>query len=481
MAEHDRLGLVDFCDERGFDHFRNYVIADSARRYGTRVIAAAAHGELPGQAPLTPLEVADDALVNQVLEGLGFEVKELRPPKWTREELILACSQLFSNDRVAQRVNDPAVQQLAAFLRQLPFHAPQDRGLNFRSVNSVQRKLFDLGTRLPGYKGKPTRGGALDKVIIGEFRADEAEMHRRAAAIRAEHEPKAWALFSAQGQPSDEAGVLGSSFVYDNGASRSQELREGHVVVIHDDEDVLGIARIGRIDQEDGHAGATRYVAHYGGTWCALDGAVSADDLKDASADMVAQDAITPLDLDKVEAMLARVAVSLPSEAAEARSVAKIRSIRRRVTGKDAPVGGNGEAPTGGRREVKAKARKGQDKFRKNLIQRYGYVCAVTGRCPAEVLQAAHLRSFAEHETHNLDEGVLLRADVHLLFDSGLLTVDPTTRRVVLAPSLSSYGQYTQFDGAEFAEGPCEKAITDHFLAVTGTWTGQQDGDEEGL
>ncbi|MDX8052851.1 HNH endonuclease [Lentzea sp. BCCO 10_0798] len=485
MAEHDRLGLIEFCNQHGFDRFRNYVIADDTRRYGTRVITAAAHGRLPGQVPLTPPEVADDDLVNQLLEGLGFEVRELRPPKWTREELTLACSQLFSNDRVAQRVNDPAVQHLAAFLRRLPFHAPQDRGLNFRSVNSVQRKLFDLGTRLPEYKGKRTRGGALDEVIIGEFLADEAEMHRRAAAIRAEHEPKAWALFSAERKHDSDAGssgVLGSSFVYDNNFSRSQELREGHVVVIHDDEDVLGIARIGRIDHEDGQAGVTKYVAYYGGTWRAVDGAISSDDLKDASTDMAAHDVIKPLDIDKVEAMLARVAVSLPSQAAEARSVAKIRSVRRIVTGKDVRGGeDDGVAPTGGRREIKAKARKGQDKFRKKLIQRYGHVCAITGRCPAEVLQAAHLRSFAEHETHNLDEGVLLRADVHLLFDSGLLAVDPTTRRVVLAPSLSTYPHYTQFDGAEFAVGPSEKAITDHFLAVTGAWIGQQGGNQEGL
>ncbi|WP_329787295.1 HNH endonuclease [Lentzea sp. DG1S-22] len=518
LTEHDRMGLAEFCDHHGFDRLRNYVIADGGRRYGTRVIAAAAHGHLPDRAPLQPSDVADDDAVNETLKSLGFEVKELRPPKWTREELILACSQLFSNNRVAQRANDPAVRELAQLLQRLPFHAPQDRGLNFRSVNSVQRKLYDLQTSLPDYVKKETRGGALDEVVIDEFRANEIDMHRQAAAIRAQHETRAWALFSAEGERkyggnTGYPDVLGSSYVYDNNVGRSQQLREGHVIAIRDGEDVLGVARISRIDHQedvpkeqkvcprclggrfderkvqrpryrcrrnDCHhefeqpetkpTKVTQYVAYYGGTWRALDGAITADELKEACTDEAVQNAIRPLDVDKLEAMLARVAVPLPSQVAEERVATKVKAARRTITERDESAGADDETPRGGRRESKTKARNGQDKFRKKLVQHYGHVCAITGPCPAEVLQAAHLRSFAEHETHNLDEGVLLRADVHLLFDNGLLAIDPTTWRVVLAPSLSDYPDYAKFDGAEFAVGPCKQAITDHFVAVTANW-----------
>lgn len=464
LAEHDQLGLVEFCEKYGFGRTRNYVIADGTSRYGTRVIAAAAHGQLPGQAPLKPLEVADDDLVSETLKALQFKVNKLSPPDWSRDELILACSQLFSNGRVAQRAKDPAVQQLAAFLRQLPFHAPQDRGLNFRSVNSVQRKLFDLKTALPDYTGKKTRGGALDEVIVSEFLTDEAEMHSRAAEIRAIHEPRAWALFST------DIG-LGSSYTYNSEAGSPQQLREGHVIVLHDDEDVLGIARIVRIKQDSDLAAVTQYVAHYGGTWRPLDGAISTEDLNEARIDAAIRNVIGPLDVGKLEAMLARVAVPLSSRETEARAVAKIKAMRRSITGEKPTGSGQGEkAPKGGRRESKTMARKGQGGFREKLIRRYGHVCAITGSCPAEVLQAAHLRGFADHETHNLTEGVLLRADVHLLFDKHLLTVDPTTWRVVLAPSLSGYDAYAPLQGVRFAEGPCKKAITDHFLAVTAKW-----------
>ncbi|USX48662.1 HNH endonuclease signature motif containing protein [Lentzea sp. HUAS12] len=513
LAEHDRMGLPDFCDHHGFDRLRNYVIAAGGRRYGSRVITAAAHGHLPGLAPLHPSDVADDEVVNEILKSLGFEVKELRPPPWSREELILACSQLFSNNRVAQKAKEPAVQELAVLLRQLPFHAPQDRGHSFRSVNSVQRKLYDLETSLPNYAKKKTRGGALDEIIVEEFVADEITMHRQAAAIRAAHIPRAWALFSAEDNRkySGNTGypdVLGSSYVYDDEAHRAHQVREGHVIVICDSEDVLGIGRISRIDRQDGvlkqqevcphcesgqfdergsqrpryrcrregcnhefdepstkHITVKQYVAYYGGTWRALDGAITADEVKEACADEAWEGTIRPLELGKLEAMLAQVAVPLPSLEAEARTAAKVKSARSAIGE------GDGNAPKGGRRESKTKARNGQGGFRKALIQRYGHVCAITGPCPAEVLQAAHLRNFAEHETHNPAEGVLLRADVHLLFDNDLLAVDPTTWRVVLASSLSDYPAYASLDGAKFADGPCEKAITDHFIAVTATWS----------
>jgi predicted restriction endonuclease len=74
-------------------------------------------------------------------------------------------------------------------------------------------------------------------------------------------------------------------------------------------------------------------------------------------------------------------------------------------------------------------------------------VCAVTGSCPTEVLQAAHIRRFAEHETHELDEGVLLRAEIHLLFDNGQFVIDPDTWQVVLAPSLAGYEAYAGLAG----------------------------------
>ncbi|MFC6082456.1 HNH endonuclease [Sphaerisporangium aureirubrum] len=43
-------------------------------------------------------------------------------------------------------------------------------------------------------------------------------------------------------------------------------------------------------------------------------------------------------------------------------------------------------------------------------------------------MQAAHIRPLSAGGQHRLDNGVLLRSDVHTLFDRGYLTVDPDYR-----------------------------------------------------
>ena len=60
----------------------------------------------------------------------------------------------------------------------------------------------------------------------------------------------------------------------------------------------------------------------------------------------------------------------------------------------------------------------------------------MTGPQPSEVLDAAHLYSYASHATHRVDGGLLLRADVHRMFDRLLLTLDPETMTSQVAPSL---------------------------------------------
>ena len=59
--------------------------------------------------------------------------------------------------------------------------------------------------------------------------------------------------------------------------------------------------------------------------------------------------------------------------------------------------------------------------------------CAVTGERTFPVLQAAHIRSFAEDGPNAVDNGLLLRSDVHTLFDAGYLTVTDDLRVEVSA------------------------------------------------
>lgn len=69
--------------------------------------------------------------------------------------------------------------------------------------------------------------------------------------------------------------------------------------------------------------------------------------------------------------------------------------------------------------------RLGQGAFRVVVTDAYDRRCAITGEKVLPVLQAAHIRPFAQNGPHRVQNGILLRSDLHTLFDRGYLTVRP--------------------------------------------------------
>lgn len=90
--------------------------------------------------------------------------------------------------------------------------------------------------------------------------------------------------------------------------------------------------------------------------------------------------------------------------------------------GSDAP------AIRGGYKLAMAKHRVGQGVFRVRVADAYGRRCAVTGERTFPVLQAAHIQAFSADGPNAVDNGLLLRSDVHTLFDAGYLTVTDDLR-----------------------------------------------------
>jgi putative restriction endonuclease len=72
--------------------------------------------------------------------------------------------------------------------------------------------------------------------------------------------------------------------------------------------------------------------------------------------------------------------------------------------------------------------RLGQDSFKAVVLDAYHRRCAVTGTHIPPVLQAAHIRPVSAGGEHRLDNGLLLRSDIHTLFDRGYLAIDPKFR-----------------------------------------------------
>lgn len=69
--------------------------------------------------------------------------------------------------------------------------------------------------------------------------------------------------------------------------------------------------------------------------------------------------------------------------------------------------------------------RLGQGAFRVVVTDAYERRCAISGERVLPVLEAAHVRPYAEGGLHQLDNGLLLRSDLHTLFDRGYITVTP--------------------------------------------------------
>jgi len=80
--------------------------------------------------------------------------------------------------------------------------------------------------------------------------------------------------------------------------------------------------------------------------------------------------------------------------------------------------------------------RRGQRKFREKLLEAYGGRCAITG-CPVvPLLEAAHITPYLGPDTNTIKNGILLRADIHTLWDLGLLAVEPDTGEVWVSPDV---------------------------------------------
>lgn len=82
------------------------------------------------------------------------------------------------------------------------------------------------------------------------------------------------------------------------------------------------------------------------------------------------------------------------------------------------------------KRFTEVTTRKNQSEFRDCLLKCYG-VCAITGSKIKHVLEAAHVVPFNGFNDH-LNNGILLRSDIHKLFDSFLISIHPVTKELQL-------------------------------------------------
>jgi predicted restriction endonuclease len=114
--------------------------------------------------------------------------------------------------------------------------------------------------------------------------------------------------------------------------------------------------------------------------------------------------------------------------------------------------------------------RRGQPAFRRNLLAAYESRCCISGWAPETVLEAAHIEEHSKSGLNSIRNGLLLRSDLHALFDEGLLRIEPEQQVVILADELRDT-PYWELNGRPLrrpvrGEGPSPELLAARWRAT---------------
>lgn len=118
------------------------------------------------------------------------------------------------------------------------------------------------------------------------------------------------------------------------------------------------------------------------------------------------------------------------------------------------------------RRQQEIVVREGQQGFRQSVLDNFRGTCCVSGCREPAVLEAAHITPYRGPHSHHPANGLCLRVDLHRLFDSFKLSIDPETLRVVTAPHLAHDPSYRDLAGHRLSPGTVPASrdlLAEHF------------------
>jgi putative restriction endonuclease len=192
----------------------------------------------------------------------------------------------------------------------------------------------------------------------------------------------------------------------------------------------------------------TAFEAHYGKSFADAPDTVPVAQLKATAPTKTDQLSIERVDISKLQRLLLSAYPRTHEVLSRFFRGARVRpddADEKPGPQKDSYVGGN--ADTRKTATLAIKLRRGQRKFRNALIKRYGARCAVTGCEVLDILEAAHIRPYRGDADNHPENGLLLRADIHTLFDLDLMSIDPDSLTVRVAPALKVDTGYAAMHG----------------------------------
>jgi len=117
--------------------------------------------------------------------------------------------------------------------------------------------------------------------------------------------------------------------------------------------------------------------------------------------------------------------------------------------------------------------RRGQQAFRQALINRYQGKCLVTGCQILDILEAAHINPYRGTKDNHEANGLLLRSDIHTLFDLGKLAIEPQTLSVHLSADVAVDAHYAAYHGRKLLS-PCDASPSLEALTLRHRWFSSQ-------
>lgn len=338
---------------------------------------------------------------------------------------------------------------------------------------------------------------------------------------------KAWSLLTLEDSERQFRGntgyedVLGRYYSWDETVRNDDKVQEGDLAVLRNKTHVLGLGWIDRIDKTTGdkkryrcpHCGSTSfkertsprfadnkykcantrkcgkpfaepvfdpslkaitfYRADYSRTWQPLDVELMVRDIADAYLNNAKTDAIRELDFPLFRSIVLR---------AQNLGETWWTGASWWPDNDDEDTPDEDTAIKGGHKKRSGKVRVGQQQFRQAMLSRFKSSCAICGPLPGAVLDAAHLYEYARNPRHDPKGGLLLRRDLHALFDRQMLLIDPDEGwRVRLDPRLAEFPEVWKFEGQPLKLAPAllprSVYLQKHAALARASWRCDATGD----
>ncbi len=300
---------------------------------------------------------------------------------------------------------------------------------------------------------------------------------------------RAWICVTIDG-PRQYAGNLDyqdvpeSIYKYDSAVGNSRQISVGDVIALRNRDTLIGVGLINKIDVKNdqekmrfrcpecrttaikerrsrspkfrcakGHlfnnpiediAIVTKYEAYYNENFVALDNQVSASELRKTALRPSTQNSIEEVDADKL-------AVLVVSKAPKSREIFERFFQRNDVFSDERPS--EYMPSTNDHRKAILRSimqRHGQSKFKAALKARYGNSCMLTGSAVEQVVEAAHIWPYRGEADNHPENGLLLRSDIHTLFDLNLIALEPETLALHISAALHG-SEYAELAGVKLS------------------------------